>query len=339
MPHLAPNWTCSGRTRPPIGSSPEEADVRPGIGRQNAGPLLGCALLVALGCSEAGASDPAPVERTEAEAPSPQRSIPTPPTEPEEPVAEQESPYQCTVPAIPIPRPRECVRGRSYPRCKWQMPHATLSDGRYRRWRNTIVEHWWGRPALVSWILASTDDYERIFPDQVVAVGDLDAPGPRHRTHDRGVDVDLYLLGAMRVENAGGGRYPKNYEGKSDEEVEALRERVETLARILATCSQGQLRIYYNDEVVIERFLAWYAEQNFPASDEFEAPMVAHNDLHEFHFHVTIPEDLPVLPRADLPEGQGDPIAPIEAPPAPGSAPHLSSMNRRPGDWAAVPRE
>lgn len=191
----------------------------------------------------------------------------------------------------------------------------------------------WGRPALVTTILAVADDFERIYPDQVLAIGDLDAPGPRHSTHDRGVDVDLYLLGAMMVENAGAGSYPKNYEGKSDDEVEELRQRVETLARIYATCTHGQLRIYYNDEVVLQRFNEWYDQQRFPESPLGE-PMVAHNELHDFHFHITIPEDLPVHP---LPSGVEHPRAEIEPPPPPESAPNLSSMNREPGQWAAVP--
>lgn len=274
-------------------------------------------------------ADDAPSEPT-AEGEEPETSV-------EEPVAEA-SPYQCIVPALPIPRPNACRQGRSYPRCKWQMPAAPLSQGRYRRWRNTIVEHWWGRPGLVSFLLASADAYEQVYPEQVLAIGDLDAPGPRHSTHDRGVDVDLYLLGAMLVENAGGGRYPNNHEGKSEEEIEELRQRVETLARILATCSGGQLRIYYNDDVVLERFHAWYDQQSF-AENPFGRPMQKHNRLHDFHFHVTIPEDLPVLPREPLPEGVEDPPTRITAPPPPGSAPNLSSMNRGPGGWARVPRE
>ncbi len=246
------------------------------------------------------------------------------------PPAQPPRPYQCITPPIPIPRPRECVRGRGYPRCKWQMPHATLSGGRYRRWRNTIMEHWWGRPSLVAYILASLDDYERVFPEQVVAVGDLDAPGPRHRTHDNGVDFDIYLLGALMVENAGAGNYPNNYEGKSDEEIEALRQRVETLARVFASCAEGKIRIYYNDPVVLERFHTWYDTQGFEPNP-FGRPMQAHNRLHDFHFHVTIPEDLPLPEMTPLPDGVTHPIARIEAPPPPESAPHLSSMNRRPG--------
>lgn len=245
---------------------------------------------------------------------------------------------RCSVPALPIPRPRECERGEEYPACKWQMPAAPLAGGRYRRWRNTIVEHWWARPSLVSFLLASADEYHRLHPDQVLAIGDLDAPGPRHRTHDRGVDVDLYLLGALMTENAGGGRYPSNYEGKDEAEVEALRVRVLDLAKVLARCSNGAIRIYYNDPPVLERFLAWYGAQGFPPSP-FEAPMRQHNSLHDFHFHLTIADDLPVLPAEPLPEGESHPIARIEPPPPPESAPHLSSRNREPGSWAAVPRE
>lgn len=246
--------------------------------------------------------------------------------------------FTCRVPPIPIPRPRECERGESYPACKWQMPAAPLSDGRYRRWRNTIVEHWWGRPSLVTFILSSLAEYDRLHPDQVVAVGDLDAPGPRHQTHDRGVDVDLYVLGALLTENAGGGRYPSNYDGKTEAEVEALRTRVLDLAKVLAACANGAIRIYYNDDVVLERFHAWYDAQRF-AENSFGRPMQRHNSLHDFHFHVTIPEDLPLHAMDPLAAETAHPIAPILPPPPPDSAPNLSSRTRRPGEWAAVPRE
>ncbi len=242
------------------------------------------------------------------------------------------------VPPLPIPRPRECDRGASYPECKWQIPAAPLSEGRYRRWRNTIVEHMWGRPALVTAILGAADRFHAAYPDQPLAIGDLDAPGPRHSTHDRGVDVDLYLLGSMMVENAGGGRYPNNYEDLDPAEIEEKRARVLELAKAFADCSRGHLRIYYNDEVVVERFLAWYGEQGFEGSP-FETPMRTHNALHEFHFHISIADDLEPWPVPELPDGADHPVEPIREPPAPETAPNLSSMNREPGMWAAVPRE
>ena len=73
--------------------------------------------------------------------------------------------------------------------------------------------------------------------------------------------------------------------------------RVETLARILTTCTNGRLRIFYNDEEVEARFLAWYRAHGFEES-ELGPPMRGHNDLHRFHFHVTIPEDSPALASA-----------------------------------------
>ncbi|MEM1417711.1 MAG: hypothetical protein AAGH15_22625 [Myxococcota bacterium] len=239
------------------------------------------------------------------------------------------SPYRCEVPPLPIPRPRACRRGREYPRCKWQMPLAPRSGGRYRRWRNTIPEHWWAREGTVRFVLAVADDFRRAYPEQALAIGDLDAPGPRHETHDRGVDVDLYLPGALMAENAGGGRYPSNYEGKTPAEVEALRARVLGLAEILATCSAGAVRIYYNDAVVKERFLAWYARQGFDANPFPEGPMVAHNRLHRFHFHVSVPETLPGLPFGPGADAVTHPEAPIRPPPPPESAPNLSSRTRR----------
>lgn len=267
--------------------------------------------------------------RTQAEVPEPVDSEPAERAAPGAEAARAAEPERqgCVVPAIPIPRPAECVRGRDYPGCKWQMPHATLADGRYRRWRNTIMEHWWGRPALVSFVLAATDRYHERFPDQVLAVGDLDAPGPRHQTHDKGVDVDIYLPGAMMVENAGGGRYPSNHEGKSADHIEATRQRVEGLARALAECAGGAVRIYYNDDVVLERFHQWYDAQGFD-ENPFGRPMQKHNHLHDFHFHISIPEDLAVLERPPLAAGQEDPIQIIEEPPDPSTAPNLASRNR-----------
>jgi len=285
------------------------------------------ALVLALAACGEERHDPADVD----EAPS--IATPQPPAatsdEREEVAAEERGPERaaCRVPAIPIPRPRECVRGRGYPQCKWQMPHALLSEGRYRRWRNTIMEHWWGRPALVSFVMAATHRYHERYPDQLVAVGDLDAPGPRHATHDNGVDVDIYLPGAMLVENAGGGRYPSNHEGKSAAEIEEIRERVEGLARVLAECANGALRIYYNDDVVLSRFHEWYDAQGFP-ENPYGRPMQKHNHLHDFHFHISIAEDMPVLEREPLAEDSRDPIQVIEEPPDPSSAPNLASRNR-----------
>ena len=234
----------------------------------------------------------------------------------------------CVVPAVPIPRPRECDRGRSYPDCKWQMPHATLSEGRYRRWRNTIMEHWWGRPALVAFLLASVDRYRARFPDQVLAIGDLDAPGPRHQTHDVGRDVDIYLPGVMLVENVGGGEYVDNYADLPPIELEEKRRRVEGLARVLAECSEGKLRIYYNDAVVRERFHAWYGAQGFEPDSELGPPMQAHNHLHDFHFHISVPTELPMCAVTPLPTGERHPRKRIEEPPDPNSAPNLASRNR-----------
>ncbi len=245
--------------------------------------------------------------------------------------AERAETPRCEVPALPIPRPRACGRGRPYPRCKWLVPPAPRSEGRYRRWRNTIPEHWWARESTVRFVLAVADAFHEAFPEQVLAIGDLDAPGPRHATHDRGVDVDLYLPGALMVENAGGGRMPSNYEDESPGEVEVLRGRVLALAQLLASCSRGAVRIYYNDAVVRERFLAWYAGQGFPDNPFPEGPMVAHNRLHEFHFHVSVPEDLAPLPFAEGGDALAHPEATILAPPPAASAPHLSSRYRRPG--------
>jgi len=250
-----------------------------------------------------------------------------PPAEEIEPEASTASPYRCQMPALPIPRPQDCARGRDYPRCKWQIPHALHSEGSWRRWRNTIPEHMYGRPALVAFVITAARELHRLHPEQILAIGDLDAPGPRHSTHDRGVDVDLYLPGALLVENAGGGRYLDNYEGKSEPEQERLRARVEELAKILAACSGGRLRIYYNDPIVMERFHGWFDAQGY--ASPFGRPMQAHNSLHDFHFHVTIAEDLPLLPSD--PYETPPPVEPIAA--LPGAAQvaasdALSSRNR-----------
>lgn len=170
----------------------------------------------------------------------------------------------------------------------------------------------YGRPALVGLALATAREMHALHPEQVFAIGDLDAIGPRHQTHDNGVDIDVYLPGALMTENAGGGRYPSNHEGKTAEEIDELRRKVEDLARILAYCTEGRLRIYYNDPVVLERFHAWYDERGYESP--FGRPMQSHNRLHDFHFHITIAEDmepLELLPYSEPPEEE------IAAPPTP----------------------
>ncbi len=230
------------------------------------------------------------------------------------------------MPAVPIARPNACARNEEYPRCKWRMPNpASVADGSlFTRWRNTVVEHWWGRPTLVGVVLATASAFRKREPDQPLVVGDLDAPGPRHQTHKSGVDVDLYLPGAMLKENVGGGRYEENYGRNSSTEDAILKQRVLILAQTLARCTDGQLRIYYNDETVRASFLEWFAEEGYQSP--FGDPMQTHNELHDFHFHVTIGEALEPLKRAPPP--QPDPIAAIPKPPAP-TTPALMSRSAR----------
>lgn len=203
--------------------------------------------------------------------------------------------YACLQPDLPIPAEDGCDEGRPYPACRWQLPDPReVSASYYRIWRNTTPEHRWARPGLVSLILAAAREYAARWPEEQLIVGDLDAPGPRHQTHDRGVDVDLYLPDAMIARNDGGGRYPDNYEGRPAEEVALLRARVMDLARILASCSRGQLRIYYNDPEIVDAFVAWTEEQGMASS--VGPPMTMHNRLHRFHFHMTVAEDIEPLP-------------------------------------------
>lgn len=265
----------------------------------------------------ADASPAAPPGTDVARAPGPQgeQGEPTPEPAAEPEAAEAPAPYACRVPDVEIPRSRGCAWGLGYPQCKWGLPEPG-EGGDYTRWRLTTRDHWWGRPGLVTFLLATAAEHRRRFPDHELAIGDLDAPGPRHATHRRGQDVDLYLPGRMLVDNPGGYRYPSNYEGKTDEEVAAMRAHVEELARILASCADGRVRIYYNDPPVERSFLGWYAGRGL--STPFEAPMMEHNDLHRFHFHVTIPEDtepLPVATEAAERQVEAAPAAPGETRP------------------------
>ncbi len=203
--------------------------------------------------------------------------------------------YRCLQPAVEIPKAEPCADGRGYPACRWQLPIPT--DDTYEIWRNTTPEHRWGRPGLVSLILASAAEYARRWPGEHIQVGDLDAAGPRHQTHDRGVDVNLYLTEAMMTRNEGHHRYVDNYEQRGTREVRLLRARVMDFARILATCARGRIRIYYNDPEIVRPFRQWFEEHGFHS--DVGHPMQRHNRLHEFHFHLTTPEDLPPLPTAD----------------------------------------
>jgi hypothetical protein len=202
--------------------------------------------------------------------------------------------YACLQPDLAIVREAACDRGRAYPHCRWLLPSGSESGGLYRIWRSTTPDHRWARPALVSLVLAAAREYQERWPGERLTIGDLDAAGPRHQTHDRGVDVDLYLEHAMIAANIGGGRYPDNYEGKPAAEVALLRARVLDLARILATCSRGRLRIYYNDPEVVDALRSWFDARGLVS--DVGPPMVQHNPLHRFHFHMTIAEDLEPLP-------------------------------------------
>jgi hypothetical protein len=144
-------------------------------------------------------------------------------------------------------------------------------------------------------VLAAAAEYGRRWPGEHVTIGDLDAPGPRHATHRRGQDVDLYLEHAMIARNEGHGSYPDNYADREPSEVRALRARVLDFARILATCARGDVRIYYNDPVVLEAFRGWFDAEGLASS--VGEPMEEHNELHRFHFHLTVPLDLEPVPE------------------------------------------
>jgi hypothetical protein len=216
------------------------------------------------------------------------------------------------MPPMPIARPAACAAGAVYPECKWAMPDTHEVGGLYTRWRNTIDEHTWGRPALVGVMLATAHAFRARFPNQELLVGDLDAPGPRHVTHKTGVDVDLYLPNTLLVENLGARRYRPNYRTMSNVNIEHARHRVEALARILAVCTEGRVRIYYNDITVRDRFHAWFDARGLVTP--FGRPMQRHNPLHDFHFHVSIGEDTPVPPLLAPFTGE-HPIREIDAPP------------------------
>lgn len=236
------------------------------------------------------------------------RESSTPPVRAAEPTPE----FRCTMPPVPIARPGACDRGQGYPRCKWRMPPTRESGGHYRRWRNTIPAHAWGRPALVSVLLATARAFHERHPEQQLLIGDLDAPGPRHQTHKTGIDNDLYLPGALLVDTLGGGRLRRNYRHMSAEEVTLARERVLDLAKILATCTNGRIRIYYNDTEVRDRFHAWFDARGYETP--YGRPMQRHNELHDFHFHLSITEDAEVLPFETPYEGR-HPRMRIDIPP------------------------
>jgi len=207
-----------------------------------------------------------------------------------------EDEYRCDIPELAIERTEPCDVGLPYPSCRWRLPNPEVAAHTYDIWRNTAAEHRSGRAALVTLALATAAEYARHFPGETLAIGDLDAPGPRHETHESGVDVDLYLPGAMAVENLGQHEWVENYTELAPLQQRMHRRRVETLARILATCTEGRVRIFYNDRDVQRRFLTWYRSQGWHS--EYGRAMQGHNDLHRFHFHVTIPDDLAVLPMS-----------------------------------------
>lgn len=216
----------------------------------------------------------------------------------------------CSVPTVALEVTDGCLDGARYPACKYRLGEPREADHLYTIWRNTEPKHRWGRRGLVQLLLAAASDFRRAFPGEQLAIGDLDAPGPRHTYHRSGVDVDLYLPGRMAAENEGSGRYPSNYPGRASLEVRMLRARVLTLAKILATCTDGQLRILYNDTEVEERFNRWFRDQGFHSA--FGEPMQAHNELHRFHFHVTVAEDLDMWPNLSATDAAQNALKPAK---------------------------
>lgn len=204
--------------------------------------------------------------------------------------------YACLQPALPVVEEAACARGEPYPACRWRLPDEPDANGLYTIWRNTTPEHRWARPGLVSLVLAAAREYAMRWPGEHVTIGDLDAPGPRHQTHDRGVDVDLYLEHAMADRNEPGRGQVDNYYGLSRRAVALHRARVMDLGKILATCSRGRLRIYYADREVVDAFRAWFDAQGL-VTDVAAQAMQMHNALHRFHYHMTVAEDLATLPR------------------------------------------
>ena len=202
--------------------------------------------------------------------------------------------YECLTPRIEIPREPGCDTGAAYPACRWQVPGARGAGDFFRIWRNTTPEHRWGQPGLTSLVLGAAREYAARWPGEIMTIGDLDAAGVRHQTHDAGHDVDLYLEHAMIDTNIGGGHQIPTYAGVPARIVRLLRAQVMDLARILATCAHGRVRIYYNDPELIPPFLAWFAEHGM-VSDVGPA-MLEHNRLHRFHFHVTIADGMDPLP-------------------------------------------
>jgi hypothetical protein len=255
------------------------------------GLLIGAAMAVALAAHHAGTS---PLPR--AAAPPRPVSVPAPDAAIGADAAvaiARADVYACILPSVEIPRDPRCDADASYPDCRWQLPDP---EGElFTIWRSTTPDHRWARPGLITLVLATAREYQARWPHEHLTVGDLDAAGPRHQTHDRGVDVDLYLEHAMLDVNTPGNRYEDNYAHRSPEEVASLRERVTDLAHILATCAQGRLRIYYNDPEVLTPFLTWFDAHGY-VSDVGPA-MTMHNRLHRFHFHVTVPENLPPIAR------------------------------------------
>lgn len=201
--------------------------------------------------------------------------------------------FACRVPRHPRRASPKCTPSGDL-ECRVRMPHPDEVGHLFARWRSTSTAHQWARPALVHLLLASAAEYAFLYPGERIVIGDLDAKGPRHNSHDRGVDADLYLPGVMEVENAGARQTIENYPGQPPLVVRMLRARVLTLAKILARCTDGKLRIYYNDPDVRTRFLEWFHAHRLDSP--FGRPMQAHNDLHRFHFHVTIADDVPILP-------------------------------------------
>lgn len=177
--------------------------------------------------------------------------------------------------------------------CRVHLPDPSEVGHLYGRWRSTSTAEQWGRPALVELLLRTAGEYAYLFPGERLVIGDLDAKGSRHTSHDRGIDADLYLPDTMEADNRGRHRVVDTYADLPELHVRMLRARVETLAQVLTECSGGRVRIYYNDAWLRRRFLTWFESRGLRSP--FGRALQGHNETHRYHFHVSLDERVEAL--------------------------------------------
>ncbi len=133
-------------------------------------------------------------------------------------------------------------------------------NGAYEFWGNTPEYQRSGAFSTVKAVVMVAEQWNLLYPDNPMLIGDLDAKG--HETHRVGVDTDLFVRGMLE-----------------DGRAQIHGEFTDNLALAMLLGKAGAVRILLNDEAVAKTYNHWAKANNI------ESVMVTTVEGHRWHMH------------------------------------------------------